>query len=55
LIDNDCDVDDIKSAFSGDKDIKLALSNYLDQGEDESEYEEDEDDDESDFDRDWEN
>ncbi len=54
LIDNDCDPNDIKSVFSGDKDIKLALSNYLDASEDESEYDEDEDDD-ADFDDDWEN
>jgi hypothetical protein len=30
LIDNDCDVDDIKDTFKGDTDIKRALTAYLD-------------------------
>ena len=30
LMDNDSDVDDIRSAFSGDRDIKAALTSYLD-------------------------
>jgi hypothetical protein len=46
LIDNDCDVDDIKNAFKGDSDIKRALTAYLDNDksyEDEDEAEEEED------------
>jgi len=46
LIDNDCDVDDIKNAFKGDSDIKRALTAYLDNDksyEDEEEAEEEED------------
>lgn len=43
LIDNDCDPEDIKTAFKGDSDIKRALASYLDtHEEDEEEYEEDE-------------
>ena len=41
LIDNDCDPEDIKTAFKGDSDIKRALASYLDTHEEE-EYEEDE-------------
>lgn len=46
LIDNDCDVDDIKDTFKGDSDIKRALTTYLDDDksyEDEEEIEEEED------------
>jgi hypothetical protein len=46
LIDNDCDVDDIKNAFKSDSDIKRALTAYLDNDksyEDEEEAEEEED------------
>jgi len=50
LIDNDCDIDDIKEAFKGDADIKRALTAYIDNNEevddeeeDDSDYEEDED------------
>jgi hypothetical protein len=46
LIDNDCDVDDIKDTFKGDSDIKRALTTYLDNDksyEDEEEVEEEED------------
>ena len=48
LIDNDCDVDDIKDAFKGDADIKRALTAYLDndrsyEDEDDEEVEEEED------------
>lgn len=42
LIDNDCSVDDIKDAFSGDIDIKRALTAYLDNDKDYAEDEEDE-------------
>ena len=46
LIDNDCDVDDIKDTFKGDSDIKRALTTYLDNDKDyadEDEVEEEED------------
>ena len=46
LIDNDCDVDDIKHTFKGDSDIKRALTAYLDNDksyEDEEEVDEEED------------
>ncbi|NDH68062.1 MAG: hypothetical protein EBY22_09210, partial [Gammaproteobacteria bacterium] len=44
LIDNDCDVDDIKDTFKGDADIKRALTAYLD--DDKSYVDEEEDDEE---------
>jgi len=55
LIDNDCDVDDIKDSFKGDADIKRALTAYLD--DDKSYVDEDELDDEEEDLRadDWEN
>ena len=56
LIDNDCTVEDIKTAFKGDSDIKRALTAYLDNDksyEDEDEIEDD-DTDESE-DETWEN
>ena len=48
LIDNDCDVDDIKDTFKGDADIKRSLTAYLDndksyEDEDDEEVEEEED------------
>jgi hypothetical protein len=46
LMDNDCDAEDIQTAFKGDRDIKTALTNYLDNGNnyvDEDEEPEDED------------
>jgi hypothetical protein len=46
LIDNDCDVDDIKDTFKGEPDIKRALTAYLDNDKDyaeEDEVEEEED------------
>jgi hypothetical protein len=56
LIDNDCDVDDIKNAFKGDSDIKRALTIYLDNDksyeDEDEEAEEEEEDYHSD---DWEN
>jgi hypothetical protein len=54
LMDNDCDVEDIRDAFKGDADIKRALTSYLDNDKD---YEEDEEEDlEEDFNEDdWEN
>jgi hypothetical protein len=54
LMDNDSDVEDIRTAFKGDSDIKRALTAYLDNDKD---YVEDEDEDEDfdDFDdKDWE-
>ena len=54
LIDNDCDVDDIKDAFKGDSDIKRALTAYLDN--DKSYEDEEEADEEEDYhEDDWEN
>jgi hypothetical protein len=54
LIDNDCDVDDIRNAFKGDPDIKRALTAYLDN--DKSFEDEDEEADEEDYhEDDWEN
>ena len=58
LLDNDSDVDDIRSAFKGDSDIKRALTAYLDNDKDYSEdgVEDEEDEDFDDFDNDdWEN
>lgn len=48
LVENDYDINEIREAFKGDSDIKRAITDYLDQGHDESEeedegYEEDED------------
>jgi hypothetical protein len=48
LIDNDCDVDDIKDTFKGEPDIKRALTAYLDNDksyEDEEDVEEEEEED----------
>ena len=51
LIDNDADAEDIKSAFVGDKDIKNAVAQYL--NDEEEEYEEEDDlDEDYDFDED---
>jgi hypothetical protein len=52
LIDNDCDPEQIKSAFAGDADIKRALADYI--NNDEEEYE-DYGDDADEEDADWEN
>ena len=46
LIDNDADAEDIRSAFAGDKDIKNAISQYLNNDEEEEVEEEDYDEDE---------
>ena len=44
LIDNDIGINDIKTAFRGDSDIKRALQPYLEEEEpEEDEYHEDED------------
>ena len=57
LMDNDSDVDDIRAAFVGDRDIKSALTTYLDNDKDYVEEEEDELEEEDDIDEDerWEN
>lgn len=57
LMDNDSDVDDIRSAFSGDRDIKAALTSYLDNDKDYVEEDDEEYDEDSDYDEDedWEN
>jgi hypothetical protein len=57
LMDNDSDVNDIRTAFAGDRDIKTALTSYLDNDKDyvEEDEDEDEDDTDSDEDEDWEN
>jgi hypothetical protein len=51
LVNNDEDIDDIKTAFKSDREIKTALMAYLDteksyDEEDEEEYEDEEDNDE---------
>jgi len=51
LIDNDCDVDDIKDTFKVDSDIKRALTAYLDN--DKSYTDEDDEDDGIDAEEDY--
>lgn len=53
MVDHDIDVDEIKSAFKSDSDIKRALTSYLDNDRDYSE-EEDEESEDDEYD-DWEN
>lgn len=57
LMDNDSDVDSIRTAFVGDRDIKAALTAYLDNDKDYVEEEEEELEEEDDIDEDerWEN
>ena len=54
LIDNDCDVDDIKNTFKSDSDIKRALTAYLDNDKDYEEDEVDEEIDDDDNESEWE-
>lgn len=56
LMDNDSSVEDIQRAFTGDRDIKAALTAYLDDDKDYVDEEEDDDED-SDYneDEEWEN
>jgi hypothetical protein len=56
LMDNDSDVEDLRTAFKGDSDIKRALTAYLDNDKDYVDEEDaDEDEDFDDFDdKDWE-
>lgn len=54
LMDNDSDAEDIKEAFKGDRDIKTALTSYLDNDRDYIEDEEEAE--EEDYNEDdWEN
>jgi len=57
LIDNDSDVEDIRTAFKGDVDIKRALTVYLDNDKDYVDPEDEEPDEDSDTTEDdrWEN
>ena len=56
LMDNDSDVEDIRTAFKGDADIKRALTAYLDNDKDYTEDDEEEDPEEEDYNEDdWEN
>jgi hypothetical protein len=57
LMDNDSDVEAIRTAFKGDADIKRALTTYLDNDQDYEADEEADIDDEEDYneDEDWEN
>lgn len=48
LVDNDCDPDDIRVAFKGDSDVKIALASYIKDLDDEPEEEDFDDDDELD-------
>jgi hypothetical protein len=50
VLDNDCDPEEIRSAFAGDTQIKNALSVYINR--DDEEYQED---DEDEDDSEWEN
>jgi hypothetical protein len=52
LIDNDADAEDIRSAFAGDKDIKNAISQYLNNNNEEEEVEEEEYDEDEYYDED---
>ena len=53
LMDSDCDAEDIRDAFKGDRDIKTALTTYLDNDKDY--VEDDEESDDEDYEEDWEN
>ena len=56
LMDIDSDVEDIRTAFKGDADIKRALTAYLDNDKDYTEDDEEEDPEEEDYNEDdWEN
>jgi hypothetical protein len=55
LMDNDCDVEDIRDAFKGDSDIKRALTSYLDNDSDYLEEEVEDEDEDYDENEDWEN
>ena len=57
LMDNDSDVEDIRTAFKGDTDIKRALTAYLDNDKDYVEEDDEEEPEDEDYneDEDWEN
>ena len=55
LMDSDSDIEDIRTAFKGDTDIKRALTAYLDNDKDYVEDDEEEELEEEDEDQDWEN
>ena len=52
LIDNDVSADDIKDAFKGDSEVKVALASYLKDHQDDDEDDEDDEDFEYDQDED---
>ena len=55
LMDNDSDVEDIRTAFKGDSDIKRALTAYLDNDKDYAAEDEEDESEEDEEDQDWEN
>ena len=55
LMDTDSDVEDIRTAFKGDTDIKRALTAYLDNDKDYAEDEEEDPEEEDYNEDDWEN
>jgi hypothetical protein len=55
LMDNDSDVEDIRTAFKGDSDIKRALTAYLDNDKDYAAEDEEDVSEEEEEDEDWEN
>jgi hypothetical protein len=55
LMDNDSDVEDIRTAFKGDSDIKRALTAYLDNDKDYTAEDEDDESEEEEEDQNWEN
>ena len=55
LMDNDSDVEDIRTAFKGDSDIKRALTAYLDNDKDYAAEDEEDESEEEEEDVDWEN
>jgi len=55
LMDNDSDVEDIRTSFKGDTDIKRALTIYLDNDKDYTAEDEEDELEEDEEDEDWEN
>ena len=55
LMDNDSDVEDIRTAFKGDSDIKRALTAYLDNDKDYAAEDDEDESEEEEEDEDWEN
>jgi hypothetical protein len=54
-MDNDSDVEDIRTAFKGDADIKRALTAYLDNDKDYTVEDADDEEEDEEEDEDWEN